>query len=87
MLEVLLKPEAFESIIEIAVNKAVAAERQKIAETEIIDSDTMCKRFGITLSTLQKWRDRKEIPYIQIGNTFRYDYFKILQVKEVKRRR
>ena len=65
----------------------MAKERQKQCEPLLIDTEEMCARFGITKPTLQKWRDRKEIPFIQIDGVIRYDLNKILQVKETKRNR
>lgn len=70
-------------LIEIIQEKMI----EKIQTIELIDGEEMCNRFGITLGTLQKWRDRKEIPYIQIGSVIRYDFNKIIQLKETKRKR
>lgn len=87
MLQVTIDEQMLSSIIDIAVDKAVAKEREKQHEVHLIDGEEMCNKFGITLATLQKWRDRKEIPFVQIGAVIRYDFNKIIQIKETKRKR
>lgn len=87
MLQVIIDEQMLSSIIDQAVDKAVAKERSNQLEIDLIDGEEMCNRFGITPVTLQKWRDRKEIPYVQIGAVIRYDFNKIIQVKETKRKR
>ena len=87
MLQVTIDEQMLSSIIDQAVDKAVAKERSNQLEIDLIDGEEMCNRFGITPVTLQKWRDRKEIPYVQIGAVIRYDFNKIIQVKETKRKR
>lgn len=87
MIQVTINEEQLASIIDMAVNKAVAKERMKHDEVVLMDSDQICAKFGITKPTLQKWRDRKEIPYIQIDGVIRYDFNKIVKIKETKRKR
>lgn len=87
MLQVTIDEQMLSSIIDQAVDKAVAKEREKQHEVNLIDGDTLCAKFGITRQTLQSWRERKEIPYVQIGSIYRYDFNKIIQVKETKRKR
>lgn len=87
MLQVTIDEKMLSSIIDIAVDRAVAKEREKHNEITLIDGDQMCLKFGITKPTLQKWRDRKEIPYIQMGDVIRYDFNKIVEIKETKRKR
>lgn len=87
MLQVTIDENMLSSIIDLAVDKAVAKEREKQSEILLIDGEEMCNRFGITLGTLQKWRDRKEIPFVQIGAVIRYDFNKIILLKETKRKR
>lgn len=87
MLQVTIDEKMLSSIIDLAVDKAVAKEREKQSEIILMDSDQICSKFGITRQTLQLWRERKEIPYIQIGGIYRYDFNKIIQLKETKRKR
>lgn len=76
-------------IIKECVSKAIedSFHRFESPEPTLLDGDQLCKKFGITKQTLQKWRERKEIPYIQIAGTYRYDFNKIIKVKETKRKR
>ncbi|OYD42328.1 helix-turn-helix domain-containing protein [Sphingobacterium cellulitidis] len=87
MLQVTIDEKMLSSIIDLAVDKAVAKEREKQSEIILMDSDQICSKFGITRQTLKLWRERKEIPYIQIGGIYRYDFNKIIQLKETKRKR
>ncbi|GEM_PF-1448674 len=76
-------------MIKKAVDDGIKDSFEKFVESEpkLIDSDEMCARFGITRQTIQQWRERNEIPYIQIGGIYRYDYNKIIKIKETKRKR
>lgn len=76
-------------IIKECVSKAIedSFHRFESPEPVLMDSDQICVKFGITKATLQNWRDRREIPFIQIGGVIRYDYNKIVKVKETKRKR
>lgn len=87
MLQVTIDENMLGSIIDKAVDKAVAKEREKQHEILLIDGEELCNKFGITRQTLQSWRERKEIPFVQIGAVIRYDFNKIVQVKETKRKR
>lgn len=87
MLQVTIDEKMLSSIIDLAVDRAVAKEREKQSEILLLDSDQICAKFGITRQTLQQWRERKEIPFIQIGGIYRYDFNKIIQLKETKRKR
>ena len=76
-------------LIKDSVSKAIedSFHRFESPEPVLMDSDQICAKFGITKPALQKWRDRREIPYIQIDGVVRYDYNKIIKVKETKRKR
>lgn len=84
-----IKLSDLQDMIKKAVDDGIRDSFEKFTNSEptLIDGEEMCNRFGITPVTLQKWRDRNEIPYIQLGSVIRYDYHKILQVKETKRKR
>lgn len=84
-----IKLSDLQDMIKKAVDDGIRDSFEKFTNPEpiLIDTDELCARFGITPVTLQKWRDRNEIPFIQIGAVIRYDYHKILQVKETKRKR
>lgn len=84
-----IKLSDLQDMIKKAVDDGIRDSFEKFQNPDpiLIDTDELCARFGITPVTLQKWRDRKEIPYIQLGSVIRYDYHKILKVKETKRKR
>ena len=87
MLEVKINEEMLTSIIDRAVNMAISKEREKQQEVILMDSDEICAKFGITRQTLQIWRERKEISFIQIGGVYRYDFNTIITEKTTKRKR
>lgn len=78
-----------QDMIKKAVDDGIKDSFEKFVEPDpvLIDGETLCSKFGITPGTLQKWRDRKEIPYLQIGSVIRYDFNKIIKLKETKRKR
>jgi len=84
-----IKLSDLQDMIKKAVDDGIRDSFEKFTNPEptLIDGEEMCNRFGVTPVTLQSWRERKEIPYVQIGTIYRYDYHKILQVKETKRKR
>jgi excisionase family DNA binding protein len=41
---------------------------------EIITGDELCKRLNISEPTLIKWRRKKKIPVIALGQTYRYNW-------------
>jgi hypothetical protein len=63
-------------------NMAVPAPDQKA--TIIIDGEDLSKKLGITIQTLIRWRQKGKIPYLQIGNSIRYDLHKVLDSLESK---
>lgn len=84
-----IKLSDLQNIIKKAVDDGIRESFEKFVEPEpkLIDSDEMCAKFGIAKPTLQKWRDKNEIPFVQIDGVIRYDYNKIIKNKETKRKR
>ncbi|WP_254526971.1 MULTISPECIES: helix-turn-helix domain-containing protein [unclassified Sphingobacterium] len=84
-----IKLSDLQDMIKKAVDDGIKDSFEKFVESEpkLIDSDEMCARFGITRQTIKQWRERNEIPYVQIGGIYRYDYNKIIKIKETKRKR
>lgn len=78
-----------QEMIKKAVDDGIRDSFEKFTEKEptLIDGEELCRKFGITRQTLQSWRERKEIPFVQIGAVIRYDFNKIIQAKETKRKR
>lgn len=53
----------------------------------ILDTDQLMVKLGITRPTLSKWRKEGRIPFIQVGAVVRYDLDKVLEALENKKRR
>lgn len=84
-----IKLSDLKNMIKKAVDDGIKDSFEKFVEPEplLIDADALCAKFGITKPTLQKWRDRREIPFIQIDGVIRYDYNEIIRIKKTKRNR
>lgn len=53
----------------------------------ILDTDQLMAKLGVTRQTLSKWRKENRIPFIQVGHVVRYDLDKVLEVLENKKRK
>lgn len=62
-------------------------EKIQFNQTNIIDTDQLMAKLGVTRPTLSKWRKEGRIPFIQIGSVVRYDLEKVLEALENKKRR
>lgn len=51
---------------------------------EIIDSDTICQRLSISDTTLRTWRRKKQIPFISVNGTIRYNWPVVITALEKK---
>lgn len=48
-------------------------------DAEIIDTEELCKRLNITGPTVRKWRAKKKIPFIKVGDSIRFDFQDVLK--------
>lgn len=89
MLQLITTQEELQRAIDKAVQLAFAkvAVDQLGAHTleEIIDSKTLMQRLDISEPTLQRWRDKKRIPYIQEDSVIRYNWPKVLEALEKRK--
>lgn len=53
----------------------------------ILDTEQIIAKLGVTRPTLSKWRKEGRIPFIQVGSVVRYDLDKVLEALENKKRR
>lgn len=53
----------------------------------ILNTDQLMAKLGVTRPTLSKWRKEGRIPFIQVGAVVRYDLDKVLEALENKKRR
>lgn len=88
MLQIITTNEAFKSLmleaIEFAVNSIPQKESTK--EAQIITGEDLSKKLGVTIQTLIRWRQKGKIPFLQIGNSIRYDLNKVLDSLEAKKK-
>jgi hypothetical protein len=87
MLQLITTKEELQTTINTAVLEAykqlsLGAEKETI---EIIDGKTLMERLNISEPTLIRWRKKLRIPYLQIGSSIRYDWYKVLNSLEKKK--
>ena len=84
MLQIITTDAEFKSLmleaVEFAVNNLPKKETPK--ETLIITGDELCKKLGVTIQTLIRWRQKGRIPFLEIGSAVRYDLHKVLEALE-----
>lgn len=54
---------------------------------EILTGEELCKKLGVTIQTLIRWRHKGKIPFMRIGSSIRYDFIKVLEAIEVTKKR
>ena len=54
---------------------------------EILTGEELCKKLGVTIQTLIRWRHKGKIPFLRIGSSIRYDFIKVLEAIEVTKKR
>jgi hypothetical protein len=89
MLQIITTNEAFKSLMLEAVQFAVNSipQREPTKEAQIITGEDLSKKLGVTIQTLIRWRQKGKIPFLQIGNSIRYDLNKVLDSLEAKKSR
>lgn len=87
MLQIITTDAEFKSLMLEAVEFAVQHLPQKEAkkEAQIITGEDLAKKLGLTIQTLIRWRQKGKIPFLQIGNSIRYDLNKVLDSLEAKK--
>jgi hypothetical protein len=53
---------------------------------EIIDTNTLCTRLGITEPTVIRHRKRGLIPFLTIGSSVRYEWHTVIKALENKKK-
>jgi hypothetical protein len=56
-------------------------------QPRIITGEELCKELDVTIQTLIRWRQKGKIPYLQIGSSIRYDFYKVLAAIEVTKKK
>jgi transcriptional regulator with XRE-family HTH domain len=88
MLQIITTDAEFKSLMLEAVEFAVKniPQREPTQEAQIITGEDLSKKLGITIQTLIRWRQKGKIPFLQIGNSIRYDLHKVLDSLEAKKK-
>ncbi len=88
MLQIITTESEFKSLMLEAVEWAVKNSPQKEPqkEAQIITGEDLAKKLGVTIQTLIRWRHKGKIPFLQIGNSIRYDLHKVLASLENKKK-
>jgi len=72
--------------IELLLSKLVDEKKVEInSEINIIDGKELCKKLGITIVTLIRWKAKGKVPYLQIGGLIRYNLSEVLKALENKK--
>jgi excisionase family DNA binding protein len=53
---------------------------------EIITQDELCKRLMISKPTLIRWVKKKNIPFIRIGKSMRFNWHKVIEALEFQKK-
>ena len=56
-------------------------------QPEIMTGEELCKKLGVTIQTLIRWRHKGKIPFMRIGSSIRYDFMKVLEAIEVGKKK
>ena len=56
-------------------------------QPEIMTGEELCKKLGVTIQTLIRWRHKGKIPFMRIGSSIRYDFIKVLEAIEVGKKK
>ena len=56
-------------------------------QPEIMTGEEVCKKLGVTIQTLIRWRHKGKIPFMRIGSSIRYDFIKVLEAIEVGKKK
>lgn len=88
-MNVIATNDQLQSLISNAISNTLEAyeKKQAVKKIDLIDGYELCKRLGITIQTLIRWKAKGKLPYLQIGASIRYDYFKVLEALEVSNKK
>lgn len=56
-------------------------------ETEIINTDVLCKRLDVSEPTIIRLRKAKKIPFFTVGTAVRYNYNEVIKALENNKRK
>ena len=59
----------------------------QLPKPEILTGEELCKKLGITIQSVIRWRHKGKIPFLRIGSSIRYDFNKVLEALEVGKKK
>jgi excisionase family DNA binding protein len=77
--------ETFNQMFKDALKSLPNREPEK--ETILLTGEELCKKLGVTIQTLIRWRHKGKIPFMRIGSSIRYDFIKVLEAIEVGKKK
>lgn len=77
--------EAILKNLEVIKSLLTTADITQALPPEIIDTDTLCTRLGITEPTAIRHRKRGLIPFLAIGSSVRYNWPEVVKALENKK--
>jgi hypothetical protein len=63
-----------------------ASVKPEIPNVEIIDRKELCKRLNISEPTAIRWGNKKSIPSFNIGSSVRYNWPRVIETLETKKK-
>ena len=76
--------ETFNQMFKDALKSLPKQEAEKA--TILLTGEELCKKLGVTIQTLIRWRHKGKIPFLRIGSSIRYDFIKVLEAIEVTKK-
>jgi predicted DNA-binding transcriptional regulator AlpA len=86
LLEILEEKQSnIEKLLKELLERLPASTSSTYTPIEIIDVKTLSSRLGISEPTIIKWRNKKKVPFIQMGGSIRYDWHQVCKALENKK--
>ena len=77
----------FLDLIKTAVNEAMAeATVPHLANEKPINQKELAKYLNVSERTIMRWRDKGDVPYLQLGSRVLYQTSEVLEALKVKKR-
>ena len=89
MIQIITTNEALQEVFNRLFEKALLDYQPKEGRVTpvIVTGEELCKKLGITIQTLIRWRKKGKVPFMQIGSAVRYDLIAVIAALEVGKRK
>lgn len=84
---VVITPWELKALITQAVEAALSKALANItypAPHEIINTEQLCERLGVSVNTAIRYRRKGKIPFLILGDSIRYDWNAVIKALEIK---